>query len=31
MFLSFNPFVSLLNSLEVLKMQLHQSINLERK
>lgn len=31
MFLSFNPLVSLLNSLQVLKMQLHQSINLQRE
>lgn len=31
MFLSFDPLVSLLNSLQVLKMQLHQSINLERE
>lgn len=31
MFLSFDPLVSLLNSLQVLKMQLHQSINLERQ
>lgn len=29
MFLSFDPLVSLLNGLQVLKMQLHQSINLE--
>lgn len=31
MFLSFDPLVSLLNGLQVLKMQLHQSINLERE
>lgn len=31
MFLSFYPLVSLLNSLQVLKMQLHQSIYLERE
>lgn len=31
MFLSFDPLVSLLNSLQVLKMQLHQSVNLERE
>lgn len=29
-FFSFDPLVSLLNGLQVLKMQLHQSINLER-
>lgn len=31
MFLSFDPLVSLLHSLQVLKKQLHQSINLERE
>lgn len=31
MFLSFDPLVSLLNSLQVLKMQLHQPINLHRE
>lgn len=31
MFLPFDPLVSLLNSLQVLKMQLHQSVNLERE
>lgn len=30
MFFSFDPLVSLLNGLQVLKMQLHQPINLER-
>lgn len=31
MFLSFNPLVSLLDGIQVLKMQLHQSIDLERE
>lgn len=31
MFLSFDPLVSSLNSFQILKMQLHQSINLHRE